>query len=563
MGIRFSNFFLICIASLFFRQDLFACILVSKNVEDRKYVFKCNEELMEIQCKVKIQNVCKAQLTEKLKKSNFTFSEDQLKDLELYSNPTQKRILCQPEKEVCSVTSAQCNMDEFFEKRFKKESERFAEEKRCNNSILNAGAGISFFVDFSKDNKFSSGVCKSELALENLKKQIDYFKKMSFAADFSSEDNFYNACFIRSDLSKGRTLGNEEKEKFGELTKILDQELNSIDNVRKLVCTSENNYFDEDKTLNFDKLFCDAIERSKVGANLEKANIRFNCSESIQSGKGNSRAIDDAGAKIASYNWAQEDTKSAEQKPLPQIIQNESGRSVGLMPTLAQIDKIAPGDFSIPTSKSGSTATEHVIAVGAARNSAAVQAGQAFAPIYEKLSRIADAASDLGNTSGTQLAKSRTPNSAGAKDFGGVKVQGNLAKNIKANSVDTGSVGGARGGSSLGRNSVGGDSSGSDPSPGYGSPDISVVRVVKDRLNEIDTRDPKEVRDFFFREAKSIEGIRAAFYGDKEVRDLLARKGITIVGQNSAVVGADKTQANYVFSDNGKTFVFISGKKAK
>lgn len=542
-----------------FASKVNACTLISSDSNKRVYSFKCGKDTVDIKCRVKIESVCHAQITNELSKSNFTISGDQLKELDTYSNSNQKISKCGIHMNSCDISQPLCNLNHFFETKFKKESALFEESKHCVNSVISLPENIFFAADFSKAAKFSKDNCSSEAAIENLAKQVESFKKKSLDVNFFDESNFYKKCLYRKEINENKALSDSEVKDFIEINKEIAKVLSSNDSLKKLTCSEENNYFEKDNKINFDKLFCDLVARASVGLNLSDKSYEFSCKADSGHVAEVHAESNLAASRASSYRSANIETTPAEQKPLPQVIQNESGRPVGLMPALAQIDKIAPGDFSIPKSGSSSSGTEHVIAVGATRNSAAIQAGQAFAPVYEKLSRMADAANVLGSSSGAQIAKSRSPSNTSIEASG--VVPGNLTKNIKAsNGVDAGSVGGARGGSALGRNSSG--SVGFNASADLLAADISTIRVVKDRLSELNPRDAKEVRAFFLTEAKTIEDIRSAFYGDKDIQELLKNKGIAIIGQKEPI-GAEKAKANYVFSDNGKTFISVSGRRAK
>ncbi len=226
-----------------------------------------------------------------------------------------------------------------------------------------------------------------------------------------------------------------------------------------------------------------------------------------------------------------------------------------------------------------------------------MQAGQAFAPVYEKLSGMATSLSSSGRTSVIGRSNSAKPGSSaagivtvsrklpasdsvsvdpsliagsGASTTAGLtnSSEGNADKATKAadglkrstpNSGEVSPVGGPR------PISIGGTGSGCSgriaASVAANSEAISAeaVATVQKKINQLNTS--AKVISFFKEEASNIPDLRSLLYSDATSK-LLATKGIRIVNQGGDVSGESMTKAKYVFSDDGIRFTKLTiGKK--
>lgn len=122
---------------LFFSMSVRAkavCILLEKNVELRKYSFKCNNDIVNIQCELKNKNLCSVNIKEKLESMKFSITADEFESFNLFSKSEEKTVECSSTKKLCETKSGVCNKySKFFESAKKDVQNSLKNESRCSS----------------------------------------------------------------------------------------------------------------------------------------------------------------------------------------------------------------------------------------------------------------------------------------------------------------------------------------------------------------------------------------------------------------------------------------------
>lgn len=598
--------FTLPVLTLFFGFTALAdgpCTLLEKNVEQRKYSFKCNKEIVNIQCVIRNKNVCSVNIREKLKSSSFEITDDQLNSFNLFSSSDLTKIECDSSKKLCKIDGNVCQKYEHFFENAKEKlvgDFNYAETKRCAGSSL--GASIQSMGAFSGEvvsgNEFSKSNCsiKSDVATQALKSKISIFTKI-FDAPIMDRSSFLYNCVNPSGQDTTGDQDEEVRKKTPillELKKAMLSKMESSEQLKGLVCGPQSEIFFENEKVDVNNVMCAIIEESKLG--LSDKNI--GCAQTIR-GSHSDRFSDENIARQTGAKLAKSDTTPLEQKPLPEAMASEVGKPIGLAPALANVDKIAPGSGVTQ----GVTPSETAIAAGGAINTipikAALQAGKVFEPIYKKFSNIAASvptssrtgtigrsspksitgasglvtvsqkkssasSSDSPLDSSAVVAKTAVSATAAGK---GSNLNQNSDTDLTVNTASRGKgttnevgpkLGGARrnnlGTSRLPSSGGGAVSVGSSANAETVSP--AEIAIVQRKISQLDS--PDKINSFFKQEVVNIPDLRAILYSDKSINKSLASKGIRVSNQNGDAVGDQTSNAKYIYSDTGSNFVRLN-----
>lgn len=566
------------------------CSLIEKNVDLRKYSFKCNGEIVNIQCQIKNKNVCTVDIKEKLKSMKFDISEDQFNSMKLFSASTLEKAECDASKKLCKVDKTVC---EKYKAPFKAAKDYFQSslhsKDRCNSVLGESVHDVGVFsANFVSDTDFSKESCgkASEEITSMIKSKISVFEH-NVELPFENPQSLLNRCVQPSHGEVFKSHEEAVRLKGTALSKfknIIQSKMTSSGWIKDFSCLEGMETFYEDGKLEIDKIMCVIVEESILELDDKNVTCKF--------GTGNStdRFEDGRIASLSGAKSAKADTTPIEQKAMPEAMASQIGKPVGLAPALAKVDQIAPG--------SGLVGSESNYAAGAVRNTiptvAALQAGQAFAPVYEKLSTmgksvgssstsvrqgvIGSGSPARSGSSGIVTVTRKTPTGTNSDssiyDIAGAVAVGTSATLAKTSAaVDTGSgkkstadikngrqdeaspaLSGPR---SLGLNS-GGSSSGGSRSPSNsdtsGSVDLGnseATTIVQKRITQLNT--PAQIDSFFKREAANIPNLRELLYSDSTSK-ILASKGIRVVNQSGDESGETVAKAKYLYRDDGSKF---------
>lgn len=564
------------------------CSLIEKNVELRKYSFKCNGEIVNIQCQIKNKNVCTVDIKEKLKSMKFDISEDQFNSMKLFSASTLEKAECDASKKLCKVDKTVC---EKYKTPFKAAKDYFQtslrSKGRCNSvlgeSVQDVGA---FSANFVSETDFSKESCgkDSEEITSMIKSKISVFEH-NVDLPFESPQSLLNRCV---QPGHGEVFKSHEEvvrlkgQALSKFKNIIQGKMSSSGWIKDFSCLEGMENFYEDGKLEIDKIMCVIVEESILELDDKNVTCKFG------TGTSTDRFEDGRIASLSGAKSAKADTTPIEQKAMPEAMASQIGKPVGLAPALAQVDQIAPG----------SVGSESNYAAGAVRNTiptaAALQAGQAFAPVYEKLSTMGKSVGSSSTSVRQGVIGSGSPARSGASgivtvtrktptvsnsdssisDIAGVGAVGTTATLAKTSAaVDTGSgkksaadirngkqdevspaLGGPR---SLGLNSGGSGSGGSrspsnsDTSGGTDLGNSEATTTVQKKITQLNT--PAQIDSFFKREAANIPNLRELLYSDSTSK-ILASKGIRVVNQSGDESGETIAKAKYLYRDDGSKF---------
>ncbi|OYZ24257.1 MAG: hypothetical protein B7Y39_02195 [Bdellovibrio sp. 28-41-41] len=581
------------------------CMLLEKNVEQRKYSFKCNNQIVNIQCAIKNATVCRVNIKEKLKSSSFDIADDQINSLNLFSNSELSKTECDSSKKLCKVNGNVCKKyEKYYEGVKEKFIDNFSQTGRCAGAFL--GASIQGIGSLSggliSDTEFKKNNCSimSDVATDALKNKISIFKKTLDEPILDRTSFLYNCV----NPSGQNTSGSQDAEVLKktpsllELKKAMLGKMESAEQLKDLVCGPQREIFFENENVNLDNVICAIVEESKLAI----SDKTIGCSRPIRRTE-TDRFSEQANHREASAALAKADSVPLEQKPMPEIMASQVGKPIGLTPALAQVDQAVPGSGTVQ----GSTPSESNIASGAVRgtfpNTAAIQAGQAFAPVYEKLSNMANAVTTSSSGRTGVIGRSNSPKpasgasgivtvsrkvpaansdssidpsslvaasvasgtTAGLTNNSDADPKAAKAAGIQrsvANDAEVAPIGGPRavnlGGSTSGgsRGVAANVAAGAANSEGVSS---AALASVQKKITQLNT--PTKVISFFKEEAVKIPDFRSLLYSDA-TSSLLASKGIRVVNQSGDVSGETTTKAKYVFSDDGTKFTKLNvGKK--
>tara|TARA_B110001454_G_C12723340_1_gene436856 strand:- start:72000 stop:73814 length:1815 start_codon:yes stop_codon:yes gene_type:complete len=579
------------------------CTLLSKDVEQRKYSFKCNNEVVNIQCAIKNSTVCKVNIREKLKSSSFEITDDQFNSLNLFSNSDLVKTECDGSKKLCKMDGNVCKRyQSLYDSAKVKLINDFGGTGRCSGglgaSIQDIGAFSGAVVSEVEFNKNNCNVM-STIATQSLKNRISVFAKV-LDAPILDRTSFLYSCVKPSGQVTTGNLDAEVMKKIPallEFKKTMLSKMDSSEQLKGLVCGPQSDIFYEKDKLNINNVICAIVEESK----LSLSDKTISCVD-IEKGTHSDRFSNARDAEQNGAALAKADTVPLESKPMPEVMTSQVGKPIGLTPALAQVDQAVPGSGTAQ----GVAPSEGNIATGAVRTisaSAAMQAGQAFAPVYEKLSNMASSVSSSGRTSvigrsnspkintdasGVVTVSRKLPSSdsrasvdpdalvAAAGSSGGAianNIDGDSNKASKAaglqrstanNTDEVAPVGGPRPISLSSSRSAGGGPGKAAANVASGAANTEAVSsaalaAVQQKITELTT--PAKIETFFKKEASNIADLRNLLYSDATSK-LLAAKGIRVVNQSGDVSGESMTKAKYVFSDDGIKFTKLNiGKK--
>ncbi len=572
------------------------CTLIEKNVELRKYSFKCNGETVNIQCEIKNKNICTVNIKEKLKSMKFDINDDQFNALNLFSSSTQEKAECDASKKLCKINKNVC---EKYKKDFSAAKKGYSESIRskghCDTILGKSVQTVGLFSnEFIEESEFSKNSCNkaSDQAVVAIKNKISVFEH-NMNLSFTHPESLLGRCVGRkhgdtfSDIGEMIKLKQPTLDKF---KKIIIGKMYSSDWISGLACLEGFDGFYENGKLEIDKVMCTIVEESIL--ELDDKNVMCN----LGTGVGTDRFTDANTADRAGFGVAKADIVPIEQKPMPEAMASQIGKPIGLAPALAQVDQAVPGSGTA----AGVTPSEGTIAAGAVRNTiptaAAFQAGQAFAPVYQKLSNIANSVPTSGRVGviggGGSLGKlsaatgvvsvtRKTPTTnsdttlnpdaliaasgtsavaagiiaqkSGATDSG---TAGKPSLQRSTASDSSGPIGGgprslglSGGGGSGGSGSAAGVAEGASNTEAFNSADIASAQKKVTQLNS-----PAQINSFFKEEAGNLRGL---IYSDEKLSKLLASKGIRVMNQSGDVAGESMAKAKYVFRDDGSKFTAL------
>lgn len=576
------------------------CTLLEKNVEEFKYSFKCRGEIVNIQCKVQDSDVCSVNIKSKLESMRFSITVDELKSFNLFSTAELSAVECDSSKKLCKIEKNVCSKYQgFFENSKKNLQKSLRPNSRCNGILSESVLGVaSLSTEIISQPDFKKNSCESKHALDiqTLKNKISFFSEI-VNQPILDRESFLYGCVNFDKISDPKIHDSMVLAKAKQLDVFKNGVLSKMDSAGYLastVCESRSPLFFENGKLNIDNVMCAVFEESR----LEVADLSITCngheSRVSMGGSARVRSAEQSGAILAKA-----DTTPLEQKPMPEAMASQIGKPVGLAPALAQVDQIAPGSGT----SQGSMSSESNIAAGAVRNTIptniASQAGQAFAPVYEKLSVIGKSASSsstsvrpgiigsgspsLSSATGV-VSVTRKPRSTSSDDSSGsiadiagaapfAAASAGLAKASAGKSTDGGTkaslsrtsanadeaspaLGGPR---SLGLNG-GGRSGGSGATRSPSNSDsatendantTAIVEKVQKKITQLNS--PAQIASFFKEEAASIPNLRELLYSDATSR-ILASKGIRVVNQSGDESGETFAKAKYLYRDDGSKF---------
>lgn len=599
------------------------CELTNKDSSVFSYNFICDGNNVGIKCKSKDEEACEVEIRTKLMSYSFKIDKDKFESMDLFDKAKQSKSMCLSKSNICKIDSSICgNYTNAFARVERLEFENLGPKKRCDVSGLGSikeFGGVS--TQIVAGNEFVKKDCNAgtDGPLVGLAEKLEIFRRNIFT-DLSSSRNLLNGCLEGAELhDRKEKLINDNRANFELLRKLIAGKIQDLKLLREFVCSADVNKYYSNEKLDIDKLVCLLIEDSKIGLNF-KTEIVYDCQRSADSADNatfaaipyglNTYRTDSAKTAsdldAASRTVANADTTTAEQKPLPAIIKASTETPIGLAPALAKVEQIAPGNQGL--------AQEGQIASGAVRGGispdVATDAGRAFEPVYQKLSAMAGAVSNLGSSrtetligkggtssngnsvvarnsySGTvRIPQSETnagilggKNPPPTGDEATIAAKGGQAQiktpirdsilktGTSTNSSGVGSSAAGTGPNVLSRNSIS-DSSGAQK--GTVNPDviasggplaIESVASLQNRISQLKT--PAQVKSFFELTAKKIPGFRQLIYGDDpEIQKLLKDKKIKIVAKDGRVSPRNFESPEYVFSDNGTNFIPIVAKK--
>lgn len=563
------------------------CTLLEKNVELRKYSFKCNNEIVNIQCERKNKNVCIVDIKDKLMSMNFVLTEDQFNSMNLFSVATSEKAECDASKRLCKIKKEVCNTYKEPVRLAREEFQKsmYAKE-HCATGVGPSILGLSAFSsEFISQSDFPRDSCDAgnNQFFSVLKKRISFLEN-NINLPFSDSRSLINMCVPKRGKGENYKTIDEivtlNLPALNKLKSIVLSKMRSPENLKDLICFEGSDILYNGGNLEIDKLMCLIMEESVF--ELKEGNI--SCESEVRNSLDqhqDSTIASSAGAKIA-----KSDTTPIEQKPMPEAMASQIGKPVGLTPALARVDQVVPG--------SGLVASEPRSA------DAALRAGQVFAPVYEKLSTMGQsvglsrpsarkaiigrgsparsgatgivtvtpkipkvshsspsgASADIVGTPsavGAATASIKTQTVAGrAADSGVSKKPAEVIRNTNSGQTVQ-ALGGRR---SLGLNSVGASSGGSrgpsnsEASVATGGEDLPTATNVQKKITQLNSA--AQIASFFKEEAVNIPNFRKLLYSDATSK-VLASKGIRIVNQSGGESGAvDKVK--YLIRDDGSKF---------
>lgn len=138
------------------------CVLTEKNVDLRKYSFKCNDQTVNVQCKSKDEDedICGVTIKSAIETMKFSISEDELDSFNLFSKSDLTKIECDSSKKLCKLDNNVCKKYEKYYESLKEDFiGDFNSPGRCAGaflgaSIQNVGAlswGMVSETDFRKN----------------------------------------------------------------------------------------------------------------------------------------------------------------------------------------------------------------------------------------------------------------------------------------------------------------------------------------------------------------------------------------------------------------------------
>lgn len=576
-----------------------ACTLLEKNVEEYKYSFKCQGEIVNIQCKVQDIDVCSVNIKSKLESMRFSITEDELTSFNLFSTAELSALNCDSSKKLCKIEKDVCGKYQgFFEKSKKDIQRNLKPNSRCNGVLGDSVLGVaSLSTEIISQPEFKKNSCETKYALDiqTLKNKISFFSEIVNRPILDRESFLYR-CVNFDKINDRKIHDSMVLARVKQLDFFKNGILSKMDSAGYLsatVCESRSPLFFENGKLNIDNVMCAVFEESR----LEVADPLVTCNghESLARQGLTARlgSAEESGAKLAKA-----DTTPIEQKPMPEAMASQIGKPVGLASALAQVDQIAPGSGAAQGLPSESN-----YAAGAVRNTIptniASQAGQAFAPVYEKLSVIGRSASSsstsvrpgiigsgspsLSGATGV-VSVTRKPRSTASDDSSGsiadiagaapiAAASAGLAKASAGKSTDGGAnaslrrtsanadeaspaLGGPR---SLGLNGGGGSGgSGATRSPSNAdsgtvsdASTAAIVEKVQKKITQLNS--PVQIASFFKEEAVNIPNLRELLYSDATSK-ILASKGIRVVNQSGDESGETVAKAKYLYRDDGSKF---------
>ncbi len=576
-----------------------ACALLEKNIDLFKYSFRCNNEIVNIQCKIEDPDVCSVNIKSKLESMKFDITADELKSFNLFSKSEQKVVECDSTQKLCETKSGVCDKyKNFFEGAKSDVQNSFGIGTRCNGLMSESVLGVAqLSTEFVAEPEFKKNSCETKhvLDLQTLKNKIALFQSI-VNKPILDRESFLYGCVNQdkgSDLKMqdGKVLSKVPQLK--ELQSSVLRKMKSNEYLINTVCEDRAPMFFTEGKLNVDNVMCAVFEESKlelldktITCNGEKSRVSMGASA-------RERSAEASGASLA-----RADTTPIEQKAMPEAMASQIGKPVGLAPALAQVDQIAPGSGS-----TSGTSYESTMAAGAVRNTIptniASQAGQAFAPVYERLSTIGKSVSPSSASVRPGIIGSGSPARSGATGIvtvtrknpsstsydstasvaeiaerAGSSASNGLAKTSgatdgnkanKAATIATSSRGDetapARGGGprSLNLGNGGGASGASSRSPSnsdtVGGSDFAnspAAATVQKKITQLNS--PAQITSFFKDEAINIPNLRELLYSDSATSKILASKGIRVVNQSGDVAGESVSKAKYLFSDDGSKF---------
>ncbi len=566
------------------------CRLTEKDNSTRKYQFVCGKDKITVQCRSKSEGLCKVQIMSDLMAASFDISDDKFKSMEVFDEVRTAKVACESELRSCSLYPEVC---EGYKKTTAFLRGRVTSEDKTGKHCDQFGFGsIEQTGQIGNEVLKSSPVSIDDCGNNSAKIEAVASARLSLLEEelmrpTSSPDGFFTHCSIGNKI-----LQPEEREAY--FKKILEmfsgvqkKALNLIRNkneLSRLVCQPGLDLITKTGEIDTDKLTCVVVEESRIGQSKQASEIRFACGDKDP----RNHVTNPNGARNSGLIVARDTEQTAEQMERPKEVGAAMNAPMGLAPALTKIDQIVPNGDSDSESRS-----EKTISTGAVRsaipNDIALEAGHAIAPVYRSLKNIVGSVTRDVALIGSNKKEMRQPNSlsstqvlpgeeSDASSAEQSTISGALANNlstagggpsklttnkaamkipnINEPEIDSGqsALRGGATGISASPQGVGGGSIGGSPSRNTQNIDgVFSSEKIMQRLSVL--TDADQIKTFFISESKNIPGLRDSIYKNEDIKNLLDRKKIKIVGNNGKVSGAKTKDAKFIFSDNGKDFL--------
>ena len=246
------------------------CLLLKKDVDKRFYEFKCEKDLVKIQCEIKDEDICEVEIRDKLETLKFDLSNDQLKALNLFSAEHLTKIECDSKTKLCLSEKNVCENYKYgFDTIMKHSPGQSNASDRCDNFGMGEIRG---FGDFSKQvvakNEFNERDCrdKAKVALKALEVKLKLFKK-SISLPFEDDGNFFKACLFlekKADDGEINKIFHDEKKQFTEIRDRIVDRIEKFSQLEELVCQSNISSIYDNENLKIDVLMCIITEQARL-----------------------------------------------------------------------------------------------------------------------------------------------------------------------------------------------------------------------------------------------------------------------------------------------------------